>query len=592
MATDKKYLDLTGLQALHTKRALVVHPTNTPASAAAVKVGTDQYGHVIIGGAITPADIGISGSPMKFKGISTTDPAAGGATVAGVSSWSAGDVVLYKRSGETNYEEYLNKDGTNVAGSWELLGDADSYALKSVSITGTGALSGGGTLESNRTITHNAGAQNATTAAPVKVGADAYGHVIIGSALGASTATDGAHTHGFSGNISISANKVMTSTTANKTNYTWSINPGTSNANKVNAATKASSATTVGNANYGSDITIWGVKSGTNSTTSASAVSGGSEVVYGTADVGTAVTGIAKRAASKVTYGNANYGNEMSIWGLASSGGELTTTSASVVSTSTEVTYGNANVGTAVTGIAKRAASKVTYGNANYGSEISITGVSGSTGAHSASYDSTNERLILTAVTVPIAASSATTFRPATVSESQLYPCMDGDSGAVSITPATSSSTKMNKYTFGSVDVPVATTTATTFRPATVSSSQAYPCMDGDSGVVSIAPAVAADTTRKIKGSYTITPVTVPIRAESGTTFKPATVSETTIYGVGDEVSVWKSTADITVGTVSSGGTALVTSITDNKAAVTSAGTCSGSTDSGDGAHDHTITIS
>lgn len=157
---DKKYLDLTGLQSLVDKRALVVHPTRTQQDPAAVKVGTDAYGHVSLGNAITASDVGavpttrkvnnkplsaditlgvsdISGAvpdtrtiagidlkdnitnaelaqalgisgAMNFIGASTTDPAStSGATVSGHTSWKKGDVVIYKRSGEAGYEEYI-----------------------------------------------------------------------------------------------------------------------------------------------------------------------------------------------------------------------------------------------------------------------------------------------------------------------------------------------------------------------------------------------------------------------------------------------------------------------------------------------------
>lgn len=128
MATiTKKYLDLEGLQKLKDKKAIVVHPTTTPADPAAVKVGVDENGHVEIGAAlsyndlqdkpaigngaltiqvngktitptggtftankgsastynITAADLGLA-SGMRFVGISTTDPkGTSGATVSG-----------------------------------------------------------------------------------------------------------------------------------------------------------------------------------------------------------------------------------------------------------------------------------------------------------------------------------------------------------------------------------------------------------------------------------------------------------------------------------------------------------------------------
>jgi hypothetical protein len=68
MATvDKKYLDLAGLQKLVQKKALVVHPTNTASDAAAVKVGTDANGHVIIGAALSASDVGAVPTTRKVN---------------------------------------------------------------------------------------------------------------------------------------------------------------------------------------------------------------------------------------------------------------------------------------------------------------------------------------------------------------------------------------------------------------------------------------------------------------------------------------------------------------------------------------------
>lgn len=62
MATEKKYLDLQGLQHLKEQKVLVKHPSDPAASAAAVKVGHDENGHVVLGGAILPKDIGAAAS--------------------------------------------------------------------------------------------------------------------------------------------------------------------------------------------------------------------------------------------------------------------------------------------------------------------------------------------------------------------------------------------------------------------------------------------------------------------------------------------------------------------------------------------------
>lgn len=103
-------------------------------------------------GAFTFAVTGLSGA-MQFIGVSTTDPkGSSGATVSGHSSWHTGEVVIYQRTGETGYEEYVNIDGSNTSSSWELLGDSDDYALKTISISAGTGLSGGGDLTQNRTL--------------------------------------------------------------------------------------------------------------------------------------------------------------------------------------------------------------------------------------------------------------------------------------------------------------------------------------------------------------------------------------------------------------------------------------------------------
>lgn len=57
-----------------------------------------------------------------------------------------------------------------------------NYVPKTITVTGTGALGGGGQLNQNRTITHNSAPTGLTTL-PVKIGVDAYGHVCTGSSI-------------------------------------------------------------------------------------------------------------------------------------------------------------------------------------------------------------------------------------------------------------------------------------------------------------------------------------------------------------------------------------------------------------------------
>lgn len=57
-----------------------------------------------------------------------------------------------------------------------------NYVPKTRTVTGSGALSGGGELSNNITITHKAGPNGLSTSA-VKVGIDSYGHACLGSAI-------------------------------------------------------------------------------------------------------------------------------------------------------------------------------------------------------------------------------------------------------------------------------------------------------------------------------------------------------------------------------------------------------------------------
>lgn len=117
---------------------------------------------------ITISDLGLSGA-LKFAGTLETLPAP---TVD--DKYVSGDVVLV---GNKEYVR-INKTETE-AGTWEELGDQSSFALKTVTVTGTGALGGGGTLEESRTITHNT--SGVTSGSYTKVTVDEYGHVTDGS---------------------------------------------------------------------------------------------------------------------------------------------------------------------------------------------------------------------------------------------------------------------------------------------------------------------------------------------------------------------------------------------------------------------------
>ena len=101
---------------------------------------------LVTGGAVYDAIRAYLSSVMKMVGETTTDvitnPTANPIYVDGVPHTAQkGDVVVY------GYKEFW------WTGSiWKELGDEASWALKTITITGTGDLTGGGTLEANRTL--------------------------------------------------------------------------------------------------------------------------------------------------------------------------------------------------------------------------------------------------------------------------------------------------------------------------------------------------------------------------------------------------------------------------------------------------------
>lgn len=95
---------------------------------------------------ITADMLGLSGA-MSFKGVTKTVLNQGSTEVDIIMdddtslTVTKGDVVIYGK------KEFV---WTGV--QWQELGDEQSFALKSITVTGTGYLTGGGTLEANRTI--------------------------------------------------------------------------------------------------------------------------------------------------------------------------------------------------------------------------------------------------------------------------------------------------------------------------------------------------------------------------------------------------------------------------------------------------------
>lgn len=79
-------------------------------------------------------------------------------------------------------ENYIASD-TSKAMTGKATAEAlGNYTIKTRRVTGTGALSGGGDLSQDRTITHNAAPTGLTPTAS-KVAVDSYGHVQLGSTI-------------------------------------------------------------------------------------------------------------------------------------------------------------------------------------------------------------------------------------------------------------------------------------------------------------------------------------------------------------------------------------------------------------------------
>lgn len=119
---------------------------------------------LVTGGSVYSAINSAISSAIKFQGITTT-PLTDGSTTQTITI--DGESYTAQRGDEVIYG---GKEFLWTGSKWQQLGDEESWALKTVSITGTGYLTGGGTLEQNRTI-------DLTSAAGTKLenGATAYG---------------------------------------------------------------------------------------------------------------------------------------------------------------------------------------------------------------------------------------------------------------------------------------------------------------------------------------------------------------------------------------------------------------------------------
>ena len=618
MATEnKKYLDLAGLQKLKDDKILVKHPENNATTAGAYKVGTDANGHVIIGAAlatvassgsyndlkdkptigngtltiqangtskgsftanqtgnktinITAADLGLA-SALSFAGTTLTALTDGATTNPIKIKQSSTDTTGTDYTAISgNVVLYNNKEFIWNGSAWEELGDESSHALKTITISAGDGLTGGGNLTANRTIAH--ATKTAVSAAPVKVGYDKFGHVVIGGAL--STAENGAHTHTVTSTIPASsfltsASGSTTKIGVSKTTDTFVKSyPGVTSKLVTTTITGTNGTVTASKATAGEDIAVATV---------------GDAVVYGKANVGESKT-VATRASSQTTVGNANVGSEISIIGVDGS----TTASKATAGTAVSV----AKVGTAKT-VATLSNSNAVIGNANVGTALnvatSVKSATATTTAMKAAYDATTECLTFSVGAVtPTVTLNTSSITPAATSTTKISTAI----GTTSVIPAVDNGT-ITPYTFTNVTVPVAAD-ATVFNPAVTSTTKIY----GVGGTATVTSAVAAPDTQTIipavaNGTitpYTFADVTAAKVASAATTIATGKIATT---GTGDSLLTGLGTATtasaLTGASIASGTSGDVTVVTGVSSAKNSnAVSISGSAASA-GAHKHDV---
>ena len=146
----------------------ITHPTTTATTAGLYKIGKDALGHVVIGAAITPSDLGLS-TVYKYKGTKTW------AELKALTSAEIGDVYSITDKdpdGNTNadwacYTKVTAATGNNYANYWQSLGgkvDLSAYVQGPASstnnaiaifdgTTGKQIKNSGSTIDSNGYIT-------------------------------------------------------------------------------------------------------------------------------------------------------------------------------------------------------------------------------------------------------------------------------------------------------------------------------------------------------------------------------------------------------------------------------------------------------
>lgn len=542
---NKKYLDYAGLEKLVDIHAVVPHPQVEITSEGAYKIAFDEHGHITSKSPLTAADLGLD-KAMHFVGVSTTDPSTGTVTIAGISSdpahkngFHAGDVCLYKRSGEPSYEEYVYT-GT----AWELLGDASSYALKNVTITGDGTyITDGGDLSENRQLKHKT--YTAANAAIKSIGRDSGGHVVIGKDILVQSA--GGHSHDHTTSTTIAKDTYVTSVTDTHTKL--SINPTT--AKVLNGLEEK-----LANLNTTS---ITGVSGSTTASRhkaedAVDVAKAGTPVVYGKADVGTEVTGLAKRAASTTTVGNANIAASATIIGNADVGEAVTYGTANVgtaitvqdgkADVGTATRYGTANVGDAIS-VAQQATAQTKVGNADVGSAVTYGTADVGTAVVYGTADVGDSKTVATRAT------SQTTVGNANIASSATTVGNANVGTAVSVlnsfsnTARTSGSSEDTDLFHVAVDEEgetliltprIVTTGNTSITPASKSTTSIYGAVASETKIYGVGGTTTVTSAKAAPSTQTLTPAVASTKTL--TPAKAVSDSSTKIYGVSGSVSI------------------------------------------------------
>lgn len=248
----------------------------------------------------------------------------------------------------------------------------------------------------------------------VAVGRDTGGHVVLGGEI--VVQSDGGGQHGHTTETTIAKDTYVTTVTDTHTKLSNSLSKDKviktiegefSNLNTIQI-TPVSGSTTAHKATAGTKVSI--AKTGT-------------PVVYGTADVGEAITGLAKRADKTTIVGNANVSSAATIIGDANVG-EATRYGTANVGEAVTFTVGKADVGESKT-VATKATTATVIGNANVAT--SSTTVGNANVGTATRYGTANVGEAVTygtadvgsKVTVAVRASSQTTIGNANVATSQ-----------------------------------------------------------------------------------------------------------------------------------------------------------------------------